>query len=497
MLAQSVPYGILLNEQNEDLDELKAKIKDMSEQYNEIDDEKITVKMNVTKKQDENGNIYCVVGKEDKNIIITNLNDINHLEVSEEREIGDSWDVWFDAQYFSPGGNKYRVQTRVIYEDDGFDPEKDGWAAGNGVVNAAKGAVELVFSVLGGIKDFVGNLTKNFWGTIFTLLLDGVKFLADIFQMVIANSFQTLTNGTFTDFTITYSKDFLEKDGSGNTNDTGAGKRDAYTKVSAYKKSEASNVKNIDGKSLGFDKDTPIPVVPGDLYYIALGKIDFFDINILSTSNTSSVWTYIRNVASVFIHVTIYIATAFLLISLIIRGFQIISHAYTTPEQRVEIMKGIKNFALAVVMLMGTVLIMALAIYGTNAISEAIAVKSDLEGPIRVNVKEAKYSFSTTITGYYRYMCEIEDVNKSPQKALYTFCYVGVVIVNCVVAIAMFIRLFGIILLSIAGPIIAVSSPFNVVFKFRYTEWIIAYFLIALMQNVFGGFYLLILKCFT
>ena len=159
-----------------------------------------------------------------------------------------------------------------------------------------------------------------------------------------------------------------------------------------------------------------------------------------------------------------------------------------------EIMDGIRKFALSVAMLIGTVLVMALSIYGSNALLDSIKMDNEYEGPIRVNVKSAGYSFSTTITGYYRYMAEIEDVDKSSQKAIYTGAYFVLVLVNCISSLAMLFRMLGLMMLSVAGPIISALASVNVKAKFKYTEWVISYILLSLTQVVFGVIYLIILK---
>lgn len=453
---------------------------------------------------------------------------INIYGGSESPKEGDSWpafivissneEAWGNLYY-------YRAKLKEIYTGDDMenidsvaiddkiynfigemvqDPVTDVVDKG---IDAAEGifkfVTDVVPGIIGGIKDLKGNLEKNFVGTIITGLLDLLKFVADILQML-ANSFQTFNLGTDSDFTITYSADYLYTDGAGKINDEGSGNRDMFTKVGEYEKEDKNNKKAntiyIDGKNEGFTKDTPIPVIPGDLYYVALGDIALLDINFLTIDesvhkNDNSFWKPIRNFASAFIHIIFYIAAAILVIMLIIDGIKIVANNFKSPEERARHVEALQRFALSLIMLIGTIVIMAITIYGSKAIFSGIKKDESNQGPIRVNVKEAAYSFSTTVTGYYRYMSEIEDVDRYLEKGKYTLAYVVLVIVNLIVMIFMFFRMLGMMVLAMVGSVVAVLHGLNISGGMTYKTWVELYIRLALVQVIMGIMYRIILNC--
>lgn len=531
---------------NQPLEKLQKQLQEISNEYVSYNNNMFaTINVTVTKKQDKDGSTYYLIGEGENAIIWETLPE--YIFADEEKS---SWDVWLDVQYTiydNPAENDLRynayVQNVYLNNTNDFDPEKDGWkgtkvidgwvkkggevigdvvggignavgGVGNAVGGVFKFATKTIPGFIGGLKDLKSNLQKNFVGTLLTGLLDILKFVADLFQML-ADSFQTMNLGTVGDMTITYSVDYLNKDGAGKIDDKGSGNRDMYTKVATFttkssdkpetpegekeSKDEETNVINIDGEKEGFTKDTPIPVIPGDLYYISLGNIELLDINFLTVNeenhpNEKSPWMYLRNFATAVIHITLYIAAAFLVIMLIIQGIRIVTKTYNNPEERAEHIEGLSRFAVSLLMLIGTVVIMALAIFGSKSIFNDIKKDSSNEGPIRVNVKEAGYSFSTTVTGYFRYMAEIEDVDRYVEKAVYTFAYIALVIVNFIVMIFMFFRMIIMLVLAMAGPIIAVLQALNIQNGMSYKKWVELYIRLALVQVIIGVIYRIILK---
>lgn len=493
------------------LSTLQKQVKDMSNEYVSYNNNMFaTIKVTITKKKDDNGAIHYMVGKEENSVEWLMSGDYIFDDNTK-----NTWTVWLDIQYLIYGdGSKstYNAYVQNAYFDDtgDFDAEKDGWkgqknldsAVNNigketekitqGVTSFFKG----IFRILGGLKDLAANLTKNFIGTVLTGALDILKFFADILQ-IIADSLL----GENADYTITYSQEDLYSDSAGEI-DKNAGQRDEYTKIAKYSSKEETessktNVINIDGKKQGFTEDTPIPVIPGDLYYIALGECELLDINFFDVDNDTdenSVWSSIRKFTRTVIHITFYIAGAFLIIILIWHGIKIVAHAYDSPESRAEHIEGLEKFSKSLLMLIGTVIIMSICIFGSKAIFNTIKLEDSKEGPIRVNVKSAGYSFSTTITGYYRYRAEIEDVDQYLEKAKYTFAYVVLVITNCGVILFMFARMIGMFVLAMLAPIIATMESINIKTAINYESWVKLYFKLSLVQIIMALMYQIILK---
>ena len=102
---------------------------------------------------------------------------------------------------------------------------------------------------------------------------------------------------------------------------------------------------------------------------------------------------------------------------------------------------------------------MGLCIFGSRAMVAGIEEES-YELPIRVNVEDV-YSFSTTITGYVRYLSLTIDVSEWMQKSVYTILYIILAIVNLVFVILMLARTFLVLFLAILGPVIAALNVFR------------------------------------
>lgn len=73
------------------------------------------------------------------------------------------------------------------------------------------------------------------------------------------------------------------------------------------------DIEKEDDDDKRFAEDTKIPVMTGDLYNVAVGHIDFLDVNFLTGNkdhDEGSPWMILRNFAAGLIHISIYIASA-------------------------------------------------------------------------------------------------------------------------------------------------------------------------------------------
>lgn len=163
--------------------------------------------------------------------------------------------------------------------------------------------------------------------------------------------------------------------------------------------------------------------------------MDFLDINFLSGNKSkkadgkglrhsqSSIWNNFSDFAGAIIRISIYIASAILLMSLIWYGINIVRHTLDNPRGRADAIAGLARLRNALGILIGTILFMAVCIFGSKAFCDAIKSEDSYELPIRVNVEDT-YSFSTTPTGYIRYMSLTTDLEEPLQKFIYTFIYI-------------------------------------------------------------------------
>ena len=359
------------------------------------------------------------------------------------------------------------------------------------------------------IKHPIGKPIKEFMNFLGETVGDNVQR--------IANLFQTVPEFTSSDDEILYSYSDLEKDvktsKDAKNDDKGLGNRNKYTNVGKDSNNSKSTItvdvkkdKNENGED-DFTASTEIPFVVGDLYNIANGKIDFFDVNFLTGNQTKksdgtlkhakdSTWSKIRNIAAIFIHISIYVSAAMIILSLVWYGIQFMRHSFDDPNVEKESREGLRRFGKAILMLLGTVIIMALCTFGTNEVFNLLGTNDGDELPIRVNVEDT-YSFSTTPTGYIRYMSLTEDIEEPLQKFIYTLIYIILALVNLVVMGLMFARMIILCLLSIIGPIIAVIYVFNANEAKRYRSWVITYIFTISIQIFITIMYTLIFNIVT
>ena len=341
-------------------------------------------------------------------------------------------------------------------------------------------------AILGAV-DFAKNFAHNPVGTLMTLLLDGVGGIADVIQSI-NNLFQILPE-TGTLEGNKFELDDLQKNSTLNK----------YTNVSkGYKAGNKADWQekaiDLQNKNEGFNDKTKIPLTVVDVYTMAANKISAFDANFLvidsNRHSSGSVWITIRNVFVLIIRVIIFIVAAGLMTSLIWNGIQL-SSSTITPVNKQKHMNGVQNFATSVVMLLGTVVIMALCIYANQMFIGDLASGDNPELPIRVNVEEAKYSFSTTRTGYLAYKAQIENVDMWQTKGIYTILYLIFALRNLFLTLVMLFRMIVMFILAIVGPIIVLVHAWgkDEWAPLTYTDWALLYLGVASIQIILALVY--------
>ena len=419
----------------------------------------------------------------------------------------------------SGNNNYYRAKLKEIYttkEDiekgneisiDDTEYKLVGEMVSDPVTDVGDNIIDVGENIVGGVKK-VWNLGKNFKhnpiGTIITIILDIVKMIGDAIQILV-NTIQTSTLGTVKDFKLAYEYEYLLKDGQNN------GNRDIYTNVSEFKGEKYTSYEGqkyvyVDGESKGFSKETEIPVIPIDVYNLAIGDISLLDINFFTVSedgNENSLWLILRNIAVTIMHITFYISAAILITSLIWSGIHIVKGSIDNPQVQTNYKKRVNRFFYSIIMLVGSIVIMALSIFASNMFLEDLrSTKNEL--PIRVNVSFSSddsstegYSFSTNFTGYVRYMAQIEDVDMYTEKALYTFEYIALVIVNAVGGGFMLLRMLVMLFLAILGPILAALYAINIENQsvLNYRTWADLYVSLAFVQIFMAIASKIVLEC--
>lgn len=226
---------------------------------------------------------------------------------------------------------------------------------------------------------------------------------------------------------------------------------------------------------------------------MASDHIDFLDVNFLSGSKSKkadgkelrhakkSIWNNFSNFAGAIIRISIYVASAILVTSLIWYGINIVRHTFDNPRGRADAMAGLVRLRNAIGILIGTILFMALCIFGSRELSNGIKKEKSYELPIRVNVEDT-YSFSTTPIGYIRYMSLTTDLEEGIQKLIYTLAYIVLAIANLVLLVIMIARMFILWGLSIIGPIISVFYVFGRRWPMDFRTWIGLYIAFSMVQ---------------
>ncbi len=413
-------------------------------------------------------------------------------EGEDELKEGDEWSaniiVYCPTASNSDSANAERsIYLKELYTGDDLEKSSKSETSDKEVDDNAADIEEKV----SWIDDFLHHPIK----ASVRFLMNGLAYISDAIQIRL-NEIQTSGDFTAQDETLLYSYNELKKDANGedisknSTDETkkGIGNRDKYTKVSGYKKG-GNGQANIDDEN--YTKDTKIPIVIGDFYNIAADKIDFLDINFLTGNTTKrdgklvhakdSTWNNIRNPVVEIIKISIYLSSAILLVILVWSGIGIVYNSMRSPDKEAAYKKRLEDLAKSLMMLITTILIMSLCIFFSKSMFDSISKRDDYKLPIRVNVKGA-YSFSTNITGYFRYMAQAEKVEDAYKKAGYTILYFIAVILNLLLEAFMIFRIFILWFLSVQGPLLAANYAIRRNGLRRYNAWLITYLTLSVIQ---------------
>ena len=410
------------------------------------------------------------------------------------------------------------VVAKKVYAGDDYekglqittDSEKE--VESTDILRASE-VVDEVKDTLDDVTDIIGNLHMKLY-EIKLMPFDAIQSVIDMLQTVNYGG-----SKRFLPWNIVYPGEDIQSDNNKNqyvNYTTGSDNLGTNGQRVVFIDENKSGLKTNMVSEWIFGAKPQIPVIPIDMYALAKGKVEIFDINFLTGQNNkdlhpdNSVWLIIRNFISAVIHVILYLGASILIIMLVLHGISLVKEAIiaerSSPEERKKHIGGIHEMTIAFIKLLGCVLIMGICIFVSDAVFEDMKVTDTMELPIRVNVGSGakdgsgnQYSFSTNIIGYVRFMANICDPDYIGFKALYTWGYIILVVINVALILVMFIRLIAIILLSLAGPIIAVAGVFNrkELFGLTYQEWAKHYAIWASIQLVFAIIYRILLNvCF-
>ena len=425
--------------------------------------------------------------------------------------------------YNSYETDDYGEGKNVDIENEELDTGITGQDVVDGVTNA--------YNAVKKYTKFMEEFGVNQGDTIAKAICSFFTFIADIFQSLL-DKIQTLPDGIpGLDFKLTFTYNELKgKDLSSQTTDTDNSMNssddeniltnvqttnnensteetdysilDKYTKVDKYNSDATSTDEkvliNIDNKLDKFTMETEIPVAPIDIYGITYEKIDIFSVDFLKTrqeENNSDFWNLLRNIFSKITHIVLYFSISILLTILIYHGINIIKNARDNPANRVSHIEGLRKFAIALVILTTVVIFMALCTSFTDHLIEIIrgeSIEAEDKLPIRININNL-YSFSTNLTGYFRFMTQSQDVSR---RAAFMAKYVIIVGMNVVMSFLMVYRMLKMWFLGMIGmltaSVYALGMEEQVKFKLNLQNWAKNYAKMAAIQLLIVTVYQLI-----
>lgn len=121
------------------------------------------------------------------------------------------------------------------------------------------------------------------------------------------------------------------------------------------------------------------------------------------------------------------------------------------------------------------------------------------ELPLRINVQDGGYSFSTTPAGYYRYLSEIENLDLVGEKLTSAVWYTLLAIQNFSLLIIMFLRMIIMMFLAAVGFIIVLLYVFGKEGSgfWKYSGWVKWYVVFGSIQVILSFANRLLLETIT
>lgn len=220
----------------------------------------------------------------------------------------------------------------------------------------------------------------------------------------------------------------------------------------------SNNMDNEAGESEQvFSEETPIPIIPIDLYSSSIDKIDLLDIDFLSPNNKNldTRWNYLKDIVSTYSHIILYLSAALLVSMLIWRSIVFVRASLGgNPEQASESKKIIDKWIKAILLVVGAYIIAELMIYSYHIMVKIVMNGNDSNYLIRIIVEDT-YSFNTNLIGWAKYKTLMSD---GFAVLGWSIIYTIVAAIDLVWFFVMFVRMIAVGLLIIVAPLTAVMS---------------------------------------
>lgn len=206
-----------------------------------------------------------------------------------------------------------------------------------------------------------------------------------------------------------------------------------------------------------FTKDTPIPVIPLDIYTISSGKSPLLDINFwtLSKKNVNEKWVFIKNIVISWAHVILYLAIGLIITMVIWRSILFVYYVTTQQAEKVANSKKIMdNLFNVILMVIGVYLLMISCTILHDKAIQFIFRNNTSNYPFKVVVQNV-YSFNSNATGVLKYMSLSSNVMHQ----------LGWSIAYCVFSIICFIYFFLMLFRMLILGVLSIMAPFTAVMK--------------------------------
>lgn len=206
-----------------------------------------------------------------------------------------------------------------------------------------------------------------------------------------------------------------------------------------------------------YTESTEIPVIPIDVYSTFTEKINLFDINFFSTSNTNSnaKWNLLKRIVLGITHVTLYMSAALLITMLIIRSIIFVRTTLGGKPNEAAKSKNIMDaWTKAIVLIIAVFVIMPILIYLEQDIENIVLNGNNSRYYIRANVENV-YQFNTNFIGFVKYMSLTSNVGA---KVGFSILYAAIAFINFVWTGALFVRALIIAGLTIIAPFTAINA---------------------------------------
>ena len=343
-----------------------------------------------------------------------------------------------------------KIDTVIDENKIGADPSQGEIPKDVGIVKTIQDVIEWMENTI----DFLLNWKENIIIFIENTCMKGLDAIQNFMNSLFS------TNEKFF-----FSKDELMKEGEN-------GRNNRYTKVTEYnpnskkswqiEKNIETNVKvknSSKTQSMGFDENTKIPISSCDLYNLAKGNVELFNIDFLEDPSNNpgkeynEGWLFLRNIIILLMRIIFYLLSALLITGLLIISIRIVAGTFS-PEQRKKHKDTLLRLLKGTFLLVGMIVFISGSVKLTKLVWNWVDEIDQYESIIRVNVKDADkgiYSFSTGITGYARYIAQIDNPRLCSRKRAGFWGYVICTLASIVMIVLLSYRSLMIIALNFLG----------------------------------------------